>query len=126
MTISNVQTSIPLVENDWDLSPPINTISLSVVGAAAQPLARTFGVLIPAVTTLLNITSPVLKVQLDGNGFEASAFTNPAIQYRSKSSPQPMETKKIITAEESLAFLDSIKLSFSADSFNREEANARC
>lgn len=128
MNTQTVQTSTRLAQDDWSSSPNVYTACLSFANQLANgTLGRTVGVVIPAaaISVLLNTTSPVLASIQDTTRFEKRALTNPAIEYESGASNNSMEVKKITTVEEALAFLNSIRLSFSADSFDREEANAR-
>jgi len=123
-----VQTSTRLAQDDWSSSPNVYTACLSFAFANGA-LVRMVSAAIPAaaatIAIFLNTTSPVLASIQDTTRFEKRALTNPAIEYESGASNNSMEVKKITTVEEALAFLNSIRLSFSADSFDREEANAR-
>lgn len=128
MNIQSVQTSTRLAQDDWSSSPNVYTVSLSRDDHFANDvLVRMVSAAIPvaAISFFLNTTLPVFASIQDIHGFEKGALTNPAIEYELGASNKSMKVKKITTVEEALAFLNSIRLSFSADSFDREEANAR-
>lgn len=126
MNDNKIKTSSHYARDDLDLisSLMISTNTLSDVDKP-KPLHYNDGRVIQMVTAflLLGITSQALTFPyaIESN---INSFTNPTIKELG-SFIKSMESKKIITAEEALAFLKSIRLSFGADSFDREEANAR-